>query len=71
MKVKVFDVGTAKEFNEKVNEFIKDKEVVNIKETTFTVPRTFSDGVLTSMDIRSRVVIMYEENIVGIKEDKI
>ena len=71
MKVKVFDVGTAKEFNEKVNEFIKDKEVVNIKETTFTVPRTFRDGVLTSMDIRSRVVIMYEENIVDIKEDKI
>ena len=71
MKVKVFDVGTAKEFNEKVNEFIKDKEVVNIKETTFTVPRAFRDGVLTSMDIRSRVVIMYEENIVGIKEDKI
>ena len=71
MKVKVFDVGTAKEFNEKVNEFIKDKEVVNIKENTFTVPRTFRDGVLTSMYVRSRVVIMYEENIVDIKEDKI
>lgn len=63
MKVKVFDSRNVNDFEEMVNEFIKDKEVFDIKQTTFTLPRQFDrqSGAPTMIDVYTRAIVMYED----------
>lgn len=62
MKVKVIDSRGREDFEDRVNEFIKDKKVFDIKQTTFTLPRSFDGtGSPRIIDIYTRAVIMYED----------
>lgn len=63
MKVKVFDSRNTEDLESRVNEFIKDKEVFDIKQSTFVLPRSFNNktGAPTIIDIFTRAIVMYED----------
>ena len=62
MKVKVFDSRKSIDLENKINEFIKDKVVYDIRQSTFTVPAKIDkDGKTVRVDIFSRVIVMYDD----------
>ena len=62
MKVKVFDSRNVEDFESRVNEFIKGKEVFDIKQSTFVLPRSFDNKTgATIIDIFTRAIVMYED----------
>lgn len=61
MKVKVFDSCKSIDLENQINEFIKDKVVYDIRQSTFTVPAKIDkDGKTVRVDIFSRVIVMYD-----------
>lgn len=61
MKVKVFDSRKSIDLENQINEFIKDKVVYDIQQSTFTVPAKIDkDGKTVRVDIFSRVIVMYD-----------
>ena len=61
MKVKVFDSRKSIDLENQINEFIKDKVVYDIRQSTFTVPAKIDkDGKTVRVDIFSRVIVMYD-----------
>lgn len=66
MKIKIISTRNIDDFEHSVNEFVKDKHVVNIKYTSFPVVSQYGlDKVPTRVDLYDRALIMYEE-----REDK-
>ncbi len=66
MKVKVFDSRKSIDLEKQINEFIEDKVVYDIRQSTFTVPAKIDkDGKTVRVDIFSRVIVMYD----NIKKD--
>lgn len=62
MKVKVFDSRKSIDLENQINEFIKDKVVYDIRQSTFTVPAKIDkDGKTVRVDIFSRVIVMYDD----------
>lgn len=66
MKVKVFDSCKSIDLENQINEFIKDKVIYDIRQSTFAVPfavpaKIDMDGRTTRVDIFSRVIIMYDD----------
>ena len=61
MKVKVFDSRKSIDLENQINEFIKDKVVYDIRQSTFTVPAKIDkEGKTVRIDIFSRVIVMYD-----------
>lgn len=61
MKVKVFDSRKSIDLENQINEFINDKVVYDIRQSTFTVPAKIDkDGKTVRVDIFSRVIVMYD-----------
>ena len=61
MKVKVFESRKSIDLENQINEFIKDKVVYDIRQSTFTVPAKIDkDGKTVRVDIFSRVIVMYD-----------
>lgn len=61
MKVKVFDSCKSIYLENQINEFIKDKVVYDIRQSTFAVPAKIDkDGKTVRVDIFSRVIVMYD-----------
>ncbi len=64
MKVKVFDSRKSIDLENQINEFIKDKVVYDIRQSTFTVPAKIDkDGKTVRVDIFSRVIVMYDDDV--------
>lgn len=62
MKVKVFDSRKSIDLENQINEFIKDKVVYDIRQSTFTVPaKVDKNGRVVRVDIFSRVIVMYDD----------
>lgn len=62
MKVKIISARNIDDFERSVNEFMKDKHVVDVKYTSFPVVSQYGlDKVPTRVNIWDRVLIMYEE----------
>lgn len=62
MKIKIFSGSTYTIVEESVNEFIKDKEVIDIKYTPAFIVNSYNDhGIPVSGGFIDRVMIMYEE----------
>lgn len=62
MKIKIFSASNNTIVEESVNEFIKDKEVIDIKYTpSFVVNGYNDDGIPVSGAFIDRVMVMYEE----------
>lgn len=66
MKVKVFDSRKSVDLENQINEFIKDKVVYDIRQSTFAVPfavpaKIDKDGKTVRVDIFSRVIVMYDD----------
>lgn len=60
-KVKILAYSDAKVLREKVNDFIKDKDVVDIKFSSLCIPTMVKNGIPTNMVINDRVLIIYKE----------
>lgn len=62
MKVKVFDSRKSIDLEKQINEFVADKVVYDIRQSTFTVPAKIDkDGKTVRVDIFSRVIVMYDD----------
>lgn len=62
MKVKVFDSRKSIDLENQINEFIADKVVYDIRQSTFAVPAKIDkDGKTVRVDIFSRVIVMYDD----------
>jgi hypothetical protein len=62
MKVKVFDSRKSIDLEKQINEFIADKVVYDIRQSTFTIPAKIDkDGKTVRVDIFSRVIVMYDD----------
>lgn len=63
MKVKVFDSRKSIDLENQINEFIADKVVYDIRQSTFAVPAKIDkDGKTVRVDIFSRVIVMYDDS---------
>ena len=60
-KVKIISADDANKFQTWVNEFIKDKKVIDIKYQSYLMPLEFKNGVPCHTTILDRVLIIYEE----------
>lgn len=62
MKVKVFDSRKSIDLEKQINEFIADKVVYDIRQSTFTIPAKIDkDGKTVRVDIFSQVIVMYDD----------
>lgn len=62
MKIKIISARNIDDFEHSVNEFAKDKHVVDIKYTSFPVVSQYGlNNVPKRVDLYDRVLIMYEE----------
>lgn len=62
MKVKIFDSRKSSDLERDMNEFMKDKIVHDVRQSTFTIPRSFNkNGSPEHIDIFTRVILMYDE----------
>lgn len=62
MKVMIFSASDATALTNAVNEFIKDKKVIDIKYSSMpVVTRYYADGTPKTVDIHVGVLIMHEE----------
>ena len=61
-KIKLVRYNNAKELEEITNEFIKDKNIIDIKlQTTLVVKEYNCDGVPIKGDLLDTMLIIYEE----------
>ena len=62
MKIKIFSASSNTIVEESVNEFIKDKEVIDIKYTPSFIVNQYNDnGIPAGGAFIDRVMVMYEE----------
>lgn len=61
VRVQIFSHNSAAQLQDNINNFIKDKTIIDIKYSPFILPTSYNNGVPTSIDIVDRVLIMYEE----------
>ena len=62
MKIKIFAESYIDMLEKQVNEFIKDKEVYDIKYSSLAIPTCFRNGVPSSYSVNDRVMIMYDDS---------
>lgn len=60
-KVEIFASNDRKKLIERVNDFIKDKDVVDIKFNSICVPTIIQSGIITEMAVNDRALIIYKE----------
>lgn len=60
-KVAVFSHQNAYEFQKAVNEFIKDKYVIDIKYCPVLMPMEYTNGVVSKTTFVDRCLIIYED----------
>lgn len=61
-KVALFSSNKPLEFQTSLNEFIKDKTVIDIKYQSFQLPVKYNNGVPTNVDIIDRALVIYQED---------
>lgn len=61
MNVRLLDDCDAKVLQTRINDFIKEKKVIDIKFNSVYVPVKTENGTLTHAIINDRALIMYEE----------
>lgn len=62
MNIKIFTESHIDMLEKQVNEFIKDKEVYDIKYSSLAIPTSFRNGVPLSYSINDRVMVMYDDS---------
>lgn len=62
MKVKIFSSDRIDPLETEIDDFVKDKKVIDIKFQSLAVPTQYNNfGQISSIGIFDRVLIMYEE----------
>ena len=61
LKIKLFSDTDPQSFENKLNEFIKDKDVVDIHYQTFPVQTAWQNGAPIKGEIVDRVLVVYKE----------
>lgn len=61
IKTRVIGAADVAVFETAVNEFIKDKKVIDIKYQSILLPKQYSNGVPSRMAMADRALIIYEE----------
>lgn len=61
MKVELLADCDAKVLQTRINDFIKEKKVIDIKFNSVFIPMSTENGTLTNATLNDRVLIMYEE----------
>jgi hypothetical protein len=64
-KVAIFGNTNAQEFQNSINEFIKDKYVIDIKFQSMLVPDEIDGGIITSYTLADRAMIIFEDRKKG------
>lgn len=63
-KVKIFSSNNYVDLENAINEFIKDKTVIDIRYTTEMVPTKVNEyGAIKALDVCDHALIIYEEMI--------
>ena len=63
VKVKLISSNDHTNFEKWLNEFIKDKEVIDIKYSPFTIsPEWHNNGTPARIDIIDRAMVIYKED---------
>lgn len=70
MKVKVIVAGDIQKFQDEINEFIKDKDIIDILYSPSLWHPTYNNGVPTQTDCMFNALIMYREVEVKKEEKK-
>ena len=61
IKTQVFSSSNMNVLRDAINEFVKDKKVIDIKFQSVVSPSHWKDGCYDRFDIIDRVLIIYEE----------
>lgn len=61
LKTKLFSDTDPQSFETKLNEFIKDKEVVDIHYRTFPIQTAWQNGAPVKGEVVDRVLVVYKE----------
>ena len=65
-KIVIFSSSNAREFQSSVNEFIKDKYVIDIKfQSILTPTKVNGNGVVTDYTYTDRAMVIYEDKVSG------
>lgn len=60
--IKTFLIGAeGPAFESSLNEFIKDKKVIDIKYQAYVIPKVYSNGVPIKTSVCDRALVIYEE----------
>lgn len=62
IKTEVFGAEDAVVFTKTLNEFIKDKKIVDIKYQPILTPKEYRSGVLVRTSVLDRALVIYEED---------
>lgn len=62
IKTKLISNSDCVEFEKNLNDFIKDKKVVDIKYKPMWIPTSMHGATITSTTIFDRVLVIYEED---------
>ena len=62
IKTEVFGAEDAVAFTKTLNEFIKDKKIVDIKYQPILIPKEYRGGVCTRTSVLDRALVIYKED---------
>lgn len=67
MKIKLFSGTSREKIEQDVNQFIRDKDVINIKYSSYYVPKEFNrDGKSVKTICVDRVLVIYKEGEINV-----
>ena len=62
IKTMLFSNNDGIRFQCSINDFIKDKKVISIQYQSFIIPKQFTNGIPTTIEIVDRALVLYEED---------
>ena len=70
MKIKIFSGGKADSLEQQVNEFIKGKKIIDIKQSASSAIQGSSDSPYPNKVWKLTIMVMYEEDKQSVDEDR-